>query len=72
MNNGDFITNPQFKKVSTRFRFYEPLADSECSEDYDEDVFFEGKAPTDLYMSLAQSEGVTGMGRGPNNNVVHQ
>ena len=45
MADGDFITNPQFKKVSTHFRYYEPLNDSDASEDYDEDAFFEGKFP---------------------------
>ena len=40
--NGDYITNPKFRKVSKRFKFYEQLSDSKCSEDYDGDVIFEG------------------------------
>ena len=41
-NNGDFITHPQYKKVSQSYRFNAMLDDSECSEDYDGDMFFEG------------------------------
>ena len=41
-NNGDFITHPQYKKVSRAFRFSAMLDDSDCSEDYDVDMFFEG------------------------------
>ena len=40
--NGDYITDPKFRKVSKMFKFFEQLSDSECSEDYDRDVFFEG------------------------------
>ena len=36
------MTDPKFRKVSKKFKFYEQLSDSECSEDYDGDVFFEG------------------------------
>ena len=39
---GDYITNPQFVKTSSRYRYDEMLNDSDCSEDYDEDPFFEG------------------------------
>ena len=72
MTDGDFITNPKFKKVSCRFRYYDPLNDSDVSEDYDTDAFFEGKCPEDLPMemeSARQTEAtlsaparVTGMG----------
>lgn len=40
--NGDYITDPKYRKVSKKFKYYEQLSDSECSEDYDGDVFFEG------------------------------
>lgn len=49
--NGDWITNLNFQKVSQKFKYDEMLTDSECSEDYDTDVFFEGidlkRVPTD-------------------------
>jgi hypothetical protein len=41
----DFITGLKLKKVSSRYRFDEPLNDSDMSEDYDDDAFFEGKCP---------------------------
>ena len=44
--NGDYITDPKYRKVSKKFKFYEQLSDSECSEDYDGDVFFEGVEAT--------------------------
>lgn len=31
-----------FQKISQRFKYDELLTDSECSEDYDTDMFFEG------------------------------
>ena len=42
---GDLITNPKYEKTSHCFRYDEMLADSDCSEDYDGDMFFEGKDP---------------------------
>jgi hypothetical protein len=39
------VTHPQFKKISQRFKFEDMLSDTDCSEDYDQDMFFEG---TDL------------------------
>lgn len=64
VNNGDFITKPQHKKVSKQFKYYETLNDSECSEDYDQDMFFEGNNPEDLSLSTAltdpQSAGTLG------------
>jgi len=42
---GDLNTNPKFQKTSRRFKFDEMLDDTECSEDYDDDMFFEGKEP---------------------------
>ena len=44
-HNGDFITNPGFKKTSMAFKCDEMLSDTEVSEDYDNDMFFEGKQP---------------------------
>ena len=52
MTDSDFITNPKFKKVSSRFRYYDPLTDSDVSEDYDIDAFFEGKCPEDMPMEM--------------------
>ena len=42
IQNGDFITNPCYQKTSMAFKCDEMLNDSDCSEDYDEDMFFEG------------------------------
>lgn len=38
----DAITNPCFKKVSDTYKHATMLEDSECSEEYDNDAFFEG------------------------------
>ncbi len=40
--NLDYITSIEFKKASSRFKYDEMLDDSQCSEDYDEDMFFNG------------------------------
>lgn len=39
---GDFSTNPIWQKVSQRFKYDEMLDDTDCSEFYDDDMFFEG------------------------------
>ena len=39
---GTFITNPKFQKASICFKYNEELSDTAISEDYDEDMFFEG------------------------------
>ena len=43
---GKYITDPDYIKTSQRFRYDEMLNDSECSEDYDDDLFFECAEPT--------------------------
>lgn len=44
--NGKYIVDTNFVKISSTFRYDETLADSECSELYDVDPFFEGAEPT--------------------------
>jgi len=39
---GTFITNPKYQKASVCFKYNEELSDTAVSEDYDEDMFFEG------------------------------
>ena len=50
---GDQITNPKFRKTSRSFKYYEDLSDSDCSEDYDDDVFFDGNNPQ-VHQCLSQ------------------
>ena len=38
----DFITDPSFKKTSDMFQYDTTMDDSDCSEYYDSDKFFEG------------------------------
>ena len=38
----DYITHPSFKKTSDMFKYDTTLDDSDCSEYYDTDKFFEG------------------------------
>jgi len=59
IHNGDFITNPHIKKVSKRYKYYEMLNDSECSEDYDDDKFFEGNNHHDENNQLSQIDKTT-------------
>ena len=40
--NGEWITDVKYQKVSNYFKADQFLDDSECSEDYDNDCFFEG------------------------------
>lgn len=40
--NGDAVTHPQYKKVSKGYKHCAMLSDSDVSEDYDMDIFFEG------------------------------
>jgi len=40
-NLGSKITETFIQKVSDRFKYFEDLKDSECSEDYDDDMFFD-------------------------------
>ena len=40
--NGDAVTHPQYKKVSKTYKHCAMLDDSDVSEDYDADLFFEG------------------------------
>ena len=39
---GDYITNPQYLKCSAYFNHQNEMKDSECSEEYDTDMFFDG------------------------------
>jgi len=43
---GRYITDPDYKKTSSRYLYDHMLGDSECSEDYDNDLFFESAEPT--------------------------
>ena len=40
-NMGKYITDISLQKVSSRFKYDQMLDDSECSEDYNDDMFFE-------------------------------
>ena len=53
--NGDRVTHPLLKKVSKGYRFDEMLSDTEISEDYDGDGFFEGLQPA-LFPQLKSSD----------------
>ena len=39
---GSHITNPKYQKASICFKYNEELSDTAISEEYDEDMFFEG------------------------------
>ena len=39
---GDYITNPMYQKTSAYFNFHMELNDSDCSEEYEKDQFFDG------------------------------
>ena len=39
---GNFITNPKYQKASIGFKYDEALSEDEVSENYDDDIFFEG------------------------------
>ena len=67
--NGDYITNPKFRKVSKRFKFYEQLSDLECSEDYDGDVIFEGIKAT-LEPSVRSEIEYEFLVQGQNNDII--
>lgn len=45
MDNGKCIVDPANIKVSNTFRYDQQLSDTECSEDYDDDPFFEQAQP---------------------------
>ena len=45
---GNFITNPMYQKASIGFKYDEPLSETDISENYDDDMFFEGAEPREL------------------------